>query len=106
MYRSTIRMSLICILLIYFNQHQVTSTHLSAFDETENRPFSLLTLLLFDSWYNQLNDVYESEPEDHIGHLRKRFSSNLLSFQRGRYFGNTRYGRNLPYKLKEKTFLY
>lgn len=78
------------VLCLQFNHQHALNIHLPALDESEDRPSS------FNSWYTQLNDMEESDQEENVDHLWKRFSPDLSTLRQKRRFGNTRYGRSLP----------
>jgi hypothetical protein len=78
---------LFLILLIQINQHQAIPMYLSSRRDTRKYPLS---------WYHTNNDFEDRQHHRSIDRHYKRVFNDLLSVQRERRFGNTKYGRSLP----------
>jgi hypothetical protein len=96
MHRLTIVVLFLFTLFIQFNQQEAASIYLPALDETEDRRSVGSASVLRNLWYNRLNDMQDSDQEDYVDHLLKRFSPESSPLRQRRRFGNTRYGRSLP----------
>jgi hypothetical protein len=96
MYRLTILLAFLCVFFVQFHQHQVASVYLPSADDTDEQSVAYPSSALWRSWYNKrVHDLDDSEQQEEMEHLWKRYASDFAPLRQRRRFGNTRYGRSL-----------